>query len=182
MPVANQAPVIAGNTEEIARVGQDYLFQPNVTDSDGDKLEFSVSNLPPWARFDASTGKISGRPTTTHVGSYESISILVSDGRHQISSREFTITVLGPSNGVARLEWPMPVSKVDGSMLDDLAGFRIIYGRDAENLDHSVWIADPKAHSYEFATLAEGPWYFSIVAVNASGLEGPATAPARKII
>jgi hypothetical protein len=74
------------------------------------------------------------------------------------------------------------VSKVDGSVLDDLAGYRILYGHDPEDLDHSVYIANPDAHSFEFATLESGTWYFSIIAVNAEGLEGPATAPAMKII
>ncbi len=181
-PAGNQAPTISGESAEVARVGQDFEYQPEVTDPDGDALRFSAVNLPPWARLDPVTGKISGRPGTTHVGSYESIAITASDGKHRVSSREFSITVFGPSTGVAKLEWPMPVSKVDGSLLDDLAGFRILYGREADDLNRSVWIADPKAHSFEFATLDAGAWYFSIVAVNASGLEGPATTPTRKII
>jgi hypothetical protein len=181
-PAGNQAPAITGESAEVARVGQDFEYQPKVTDPDGDRLQYSAINLPPWARLDSDTGKISGRPATTHVGSYESIAITASDGKHRVTSREFSITVFGSSTGVARLEWPMPVSKVDGSLLDDLAGFRILYGRNADDLDRSVWIADPRAHSFEFTTLDEGAWYFSIVAVNSGGLEGPATTPARKII
>jgi hypothetical protein len=178
----NRAPIVSGNAIEFARVDQDYVYVPDFEDPDGDALTFSATNLPTWALLDTRTGQISGRPGTSNLGSFESITITASDGEHQVSTREFAITVIGPSSGVARLEWPTPVSKVDGSMLDDLAGFRILYGRDPEALDHSVWIASPTAHSYEFATLAEGAWYFSIVAVNARGLEGPATTPTRKII
>jgi len=89
---------------------------------------------------------------------------------------------VGAASGVAELSWTAPITKVDGSNLDNLAGFRILYGRDPEDLDHSVYIADPAAHSYEFATLDSGAWYFAIVAVANDGLEGPATTPAIKVI
>ena len=71
----------------------------------------------------------------------------------------------------------------DGRLtLDDLAGYRISYGRDAEVLDHSIFINDPAQTSYEFSTLDSGVWYFAVIAVNASGLEGPPTVPVRKTI
>ena len=181
-PNDNRAPVISGEATPSAQVGREYTFQPVGSDADGDALTFTVANLPSWAKVDAHTGRIHGTPSTTDVGAYEGISITVADASHRVTSHAFSITVVGASSGVARLEWPAPVSKVDGSVLDDLAGFRILYGRDPEDLDHSVFIPDPAAHSFEFTTLEPGNWYFSIVAVNAAGLEGPATAPAMKII
>ena len=72
--------------------------------------------------------------------------------------------------------------KVDGSPLDDLAGYRIVYGRNAEDMDQSVFINDPSQTSFEFTTLEEGIWYFAVIAVNANGLEGPPTTPAMKSI
>lgn len=177
------APEFVGAPADSARVGQDYNYQPTVKGASADTLHFTAVNLPPWARLDPKTGAITGRPATTHIGAHESIAITVTDGsQRKATSREFAITVLGPASGVARLQWPAPVSKVDGSLLDDLAGFRILYGRDPEELDHSVWISNPDARSHEFATLEEGAWYFAIVSVSVSGLEGPATLPTRKII
>jgi hypothetical protein len=90
--------------------------------------------------------------------------------------------VVGAANGVAELSWVAPLMKVDGSNLDNLAGFRILYGRNPDDLDHSVYIADPAAHSYEFATLDSGAWYFAVVAVADDGLEGPASTPAMRVI
>jgi hypothetical protein len=166
----------------VAHVGDEYVFQPEWNDADGDALTFTATNLPPWATLDPKTGRLSGTPGTTDIGAYESISITVADASHHVASRDFDIAVVGASSGVAMLHWPAPVSKVDGSVLDDLAGYRILYGRDPDDLDHSVYIPDPNAHSFEFSTLDAGTWYFSIVAVNSGGLEGPPTAPARKII
>jgi hypothetical protein len=181
-PAGNRAPTIDGYANNVAQVGRDYVFQPEWSDPDGDELTFRATNLPPWAELDTTTGRLMGKPGTSDIGTYESISITVADASHDVSTREFSITVVGASNGVARLDWPAPVSKVDGSLLDDLAGYRILYGHDPEDLDHSVFIADPNANSYEFATLDAGTWYFSIVAINAGGEEGPATSPQMKII
>jgi hypothetical protein len=181
-PAGNRAPTIDGTAGQLAEVGRDYTFQPDWNDADGDELTFSATNLPSWAFLDTQTGQLYGTPGNTDVGVYESISIKVADASHEVSTREFSITVVGAATGVALLEWPAPVSKVDGSVLDDLAGFRVLYGHDPEDLDHSFYIADPNAHSFEFATLDAGTWYFAIVAVNAGGLEGPATTPTMKII
>lgn len=182
VPAGNRAPTLSGEAGKIAQVGSEYNFQPEWADAEGDALTFTATNLPPWAALDRATGRITGTPTTTDVGTYEAISITVADATHHVSSRDFTINVVGAGSGVANLSWPAPVSKVDGSLLDDLAGYRILYGHDPEDLDHSVYIADPNAHSYEFVTLDSGTWYFSIVAVNAGGEEGPATTPTMKVI
>jgi hypothetical protein len=183
-PAGNQAPTISGAADGTAQVGKAYKFQPVVSDVDGDKLTFTAENLPPWATLDPATGQVTGTPTAADVGEYESISIAVADAAHKAVSEAFSITVLSDNGGtgVASLKWSQPVSKVDGSTLDDLAGYRIAYGRDAEDLDHSIFINNPAQTSYEFATLATGTWYFAIIAVNVNGLEGPPTQPAAKSI
>ena len=66
--------------------------------------------------------------------------------------------------------------------LDDLAGYHILYGRSADDLDRSVFIDGSSVTTYEIASLDAGVWYFAVTAVNASGLEGPASTPAMKSI
>lgn len=181
-PSGNRAPIITVVAATSAQVGSDYAFQPDWTDPDGDTLIFSATNLPPWAQLDATTGRIHGTPAAADVGSYEGISITVADASHRVSTQEFSIAVVGAAAGVAELSWSAPFMKVDGSNLDNLAGFHILYGRSPDDLDHSVYIADPAAHSYEFATLDSGAWYFAVAAVADDGLEGPASTPAMKVI
>jgi hypothetical protein len=180
----NSAPTITASATSSALVGAAYSLAPTAADPDGDALTFTVENLPPWATFDGATGKISGTPSASDVGEYEAISIVVADAAHKTATSPFTIVVSaeGGGTGVATLAWGQPVSKVDGSPLDDLAGYRIAYGRTAEDLDHSIFINDPAQTSYEFATLASGTWFFAVIAVNASGLEGPPTPTAEKSI
>ena len=179
---ANRAPTISGAAASVAHVGVAYEFQPVSGDADGDALTFFADNLPPWATFDPNSGRIIGTPTDNDVGAYESITITVADATHHAVTQPFEITVLGGATGVAKLEWEKPPTKFDGSPLDDLAGYRIVYGHDANNLDESVYIDDPEQRTYEFATLGSGVWYFEVIGVSADGLEGPPSTSAMKSI
>lgn len=179
----NAAPTITIVPIEVARVGVTYNFQPEASDPEGDALRFSAASLPTWASMDPTTGRITGTPGENDQGIYESIVITVADATHAIVTPPFSITVVNEvASGVAALRWEMPPSKVDGSPLDDLAGYRILYGHDSADLDKSVFIADPAVTSYEFSALETGTWYFAVVAVNAGGLEGPPTTLASKSI
>jgi hypothetical protein len=178
----NRGPTISGTAADSALVGTLYQFTPVASDPDGDTLSFTAENLPPWADIDPTTGAISGTPDEGDVGEYESITVTVADASHQAATSPFTITVNGNGTGVASLQWEKPLSKVDGEPLDDLAGYRLVYGRNQDELDHSIFISDPAQTSYEFATLGEGIWYFAVIGVSANGLEGPPTTVATKSI
>jgi len=178
----NVAPTITGDAAAYARVGRSYEFQPTFNDPDGDRLTFSANNLPPWASLDAQSGRITGTPAAGDLGAYEDITITVADASHRTVTRPFTITVLDPPTGIATLQWEQPPAKVNGAPLDDLGGYRIVYGHNADDLDRSVFINDPSQTSYEFTALEEGIWYFAVIAVSANGLEGPPTTAAMKSI
>jgi Putative Ig domain len=177
----NQAPTISGSAASRARVGVAYVYQPKASDADGDPLTFSAENLPPWAHFDSTSGRITGTPQAGDIGEYESIRVAVADAAHKAETNPFSIVVTDAVT-VATLKWEKPASKVDGSPLDDLAGYRIVYGRTADDLDSSVFVDDPDQTSYEFSDLASGVWFFAVIGVSSSGLEGPPTIPAEKSI
>jgi len=181
---ANQAPTIGARSNDTLRVGQTYDSQVVANDADGDRMTFSADNLPPWASIDRDRGRITGTPAAKDIGIYESITISVADtARHVTTTQPFSITVLGAGGtGVASLRWELPPSKMDGSPLDDLAGYRILYGRRSDDLDQSVFIGDAAATSWEIDSLGEGVWYFAVSAINTSGLEGPPTTVASKSI
>jgi hypothetical protein len=96
--ISNAAPTISGAPSTTATVGVGYAFQPTASDADGNTLGFSIQNRPTWATFNTSTGRLSGTPTTAHVGSYPNIVISVSDGRATASLSAFTIAVNAPAN------------------------------------------------------------------------------------
>ena len=185
----NAPPSIAIAAIADAKVGAAFDYQPLAQDPESDTLRFTAVNLPAWASLDPTSGHISGTPGSNDAGLYESISITVADASHKVVTAPFSITVnpaVNPAmeldSGVASLHWELPPSKVSGEPLDDLAGYRILYGRSSSDLDHSVMIPDPATTSYQFTTLTSGVWYFAVVAVNSEGQEGPPTTLATKSI
>ena len=90
---ANTAPSISGVPKSTAVVGKAYSFRPKASDADGNTLRFSIRNKPAWARFDSLTGRLYGTPASSHVGTYSSISIGVSDGIVTRRLPVFSITV-----------------------------------------------------------------------------------------
>ena len=187
--LSNLPPSIVIAAVADAQVGIVFDYLPVAQDPESDKLRFTSVNLPTWASLDPTSGRISGTPGPDDAGLYESISITVADATHLVVTAPFSIAVnpavnpaLESGSRGASLRWEMPPSKVDGEPLDDLVGYRILYGRSSSDLDHSVMIPDPATTSYQFSTLASGIWYFAVVAVNANGLEGPPTTLATKSI
>ncbi len=91
----NRAPVISGSPLQSLAAGTAYSFTPTATDADGDTVAWSVSGLPSWLSFNASSHTISGTPAAANRGTTGAIVISVSDGKGGISSLAgFTITVV----------------------------------------------------------------------------------------
>ena len=86
-------PSISGTPVVSIVAGTKYSFQPSASDTDGDALTFSIQNLPAWATFDTTSGLLSGTPTAGNVGSFQSITISVSDGKATAELAPFSITV-----------------------------------------------------------------------------------------
>jgi hypothetical protein len=97
----NRAPTISGTPAGSLQEGSAYSFTPTANDPDGDALTFSVSNLPSWASFNTSTGRLSGTPGSNASGLYSNIIISVSDGQARASLAAFGINVadVAPQGG-----------------------------------------------------------------------------------
>lgn len=92
-PAANNAPTISGQPATAVVAGQAYSFTPSANDADGDTLTFSISNQPSWASFSNSTGQLSGTPASGDVGTYQNVTISVSDGQASAALSAFNISV-----------------------------------------------------------------------------------------
>jgi hypothetical protein len=90
---SNVAPTISGTPATTAKVGVAYSFQPTAKDSNGDPLVFTIANKPTWASFSSTTGRLSGTPSSSHVGTFSSIVITASDGGKSASTPSFSIKV-----------------------------------------------------------------------------------------
>jgi hypothetical protein len=171
----NHAPTITGTPATSVTVGNSYSFKPTAKDADGNSLGYSISNKPSWATFSTATGQLSGKPSSSNVGSFSNIVIKVSDGKASASLKAFSIAVKAASGssgtGSATLSWTPPTSNTDGSSLTNLSGYRIYYGTSSSSLSKTVQITNPSISTYVIDDLSAATWYFAVKAVTSSGVE-----------
>jgi hypothetical protein len=90
----NDAPVISGEPLKSIHEDHSYEYIFTATDVDSQGLVYSVTGLPNWMSFDKETGKLSGTPKNSEVGSHGSILVSVSDGELVRSWAPFSIQVV----------------------------------------------------------------------------------------
>jgi len=84
--------------------------------------------------------------------------------------------------GTATLSWEPPRRNGDGSLIENLAGYFIYYGRSPNNLNVTIKIPDPYVTTYTVDRLGPGTYYFCIVAFTAAGIRGSASPTVSKTI
>lgn len=114
----NRPPVISGTPPATVVAGTAYNFQPSASDPDGDTLTFTIQYKPSWVVFSPTTGRLSGTPATTDVGTSAGITILASDGKSVSTLPSFSITVsapvTAPANRAPTISGTPPTSVVVG--------------------------------------------------------------------
>lgn len=179
---SNSAPTITGQPGTAVLIGTAYSFQPAAKDADGDTLTFTATNLPSWVTLNASSGRLSGTPASSAVGTYAGITIVVSDGKSSATLGPFSIAVTATASGSVSLSWVPPTQNSDGTTLLDLTGYRVLYGRSADDLDQTVSLTNPSLSTYLLDNLTSGTWYFAVVAVNTAGVPSSLSNVASKTI
>jgi hypothetical protein len=164
------APTISGNPANSVVAGSSYSFTPNASDPQGHALIFSIQNQPAWASFNANTGQLSGTPAAADVGNYTDITISVSNGTRTASLPAFSITVTQLTTATVTVSWNIPTQNTNGTPLTNLAGFRVYFGTDPNNLTQSEQIANPGVTSYVLTNLAPGTWYIGLVDYTTAGV------------
>ena len=167
----NSPPLISGTPVPTATVGQQYSFRPAAQDADGDTMHFSIENMPAWATFNETSGRLFGTPTANDVGIYDAIRISVSDGAASSSLPPFSIAVEAFGNGAATVSWTIPTQRTDNTPLTDLAGFNVYYGQASGDYANKVVVNNPGIATHVVDNLSAGTWYFIVTAVDQDGLE-----------
>jgi hypothetical protein len=111
-PPSNSRPTISGTPTTTITQNHSYAFTPSANDSNGDVLTFSIAKRPAWASFDSSTGRLSGTPSASNVGTFGGIVISVSDGQASASLAAFSITVQAVQTNTAPTITGTPTTSV----------------------------------------------------------------------
>src|SRR5688572_4186028 len=164
----NEAPTIAGTPSAYILEGELYEFRPTASDPEGDALEFSIARKPAWAQFDRASGRLWGTPGADDVGNFTNIGISVSDGQVSATLAAFDVSVNQIAAGAATLSWNPPTENADGSPLTNLAGYRIYYGRNPDNLTQVVVLNNAGLSRYVIENLTPAHWHFEMTSVNRS--------------
>jgi hypothetical protein len=164
-PATAPAPTsITGTPVATATVGSAYEFTPIVKAEAGAELSFAVSNQPSWAAFNASTGKLSGTPTSADVGEYKNISIVVKDGSASAELTPFSV-VVKPASEVATITWGTPP---EGTAATAVTGYHVYYGTSASSMTQVIDVGNAKETSYFISNRASRTWYFAMASYYAS--------------
>jgi hypothetical protein len=99
------------------------------------------------------------------------------DGGSVMKKAEFST-----GTGVATLSWAPPRRNMDGTALNDLAGYYIYYGKNPDDLNGVIEIFDPYATTHTVDHLDPGTYYFKIVPFTAKGVKGSASPLVSKTI
>jgi hypothetical protein len=94
----------------------------------------------------------------------------------------FTIQVKPPASATATLSWTAPTENTDGTPIIDLAGYRILYGTDPSELTKTITVAGAKQTTFEISGLAQGTYYFAVVAYDSEGVDGDQSILANQTI
>ncbi|GMQ87291.1 MAG: hypothetical protein BMS9Abin08_0491 [Gammaproteobacteria bacterium] len=97
------------------------------------------------------------------------------------TSYSVTVTVQ-TGTGTAALSWTPPMTNEDGSVLDDLAGYKVYYGTSSGSYSSSITVNNPGIASYVVDNLLPGTHYFVVTAYDTSGNESGYSNQASKAI
>jgi hypothetical protein len=182
LPLPNIPPTIQGSPAFYGVTGRAYSFVPQAADANGLRLVFAITNKPSWATFNTTTGALSG--TAGAVGLYANIVITVYDGWSKATLPAFNIAVQPApattpsapvSTGSATLSWIPPTENTNGSVLTNLAGYRVYYGTTPDVLQ-VMTLTNAGLTRYVMTGLPKTTWYFAMTAFDSNGKESDRTA------
>ncbi|MFW2404273.1 MAG: fibronectin type III domain-containing protein, partial [Gammaproteobacteria bacterium] len=73
--------------------------------------------------------------------------------------------------GSVTLSWTPPTENADGSVLTDLAGYKVYYGNEPGNYTMSLQIDNPGIATYVVENLTPNTYYFVLTAINSRDIE-----------
>jgi len=97
VPPTNNLPVIISSPATQINEGQNYVYDVEATDADGNVLTYSLTQSPSWLSINSQTGLISGTAPFVSSNTNFTVTVVVSDGIGGVS-QVYTLTVKDTSS------------------------------------------------------------------------------------
>ena len=175
----NSPPTISGTPLSSIMEGVTFNFTPTASDPDGDMLQFSVTNLPPWTTFNTATGHISGTPEAADIGVYDNVTITVTDGATSVNLTPFAVEVIAANGDLTapqisgiRVSSNSTRSATISWQTNEPATSTLNYGMDTSYGNVQTNGSLVANHSYTLTGLTAGAtYYYQITVVDSAGNE-----------
>jgi len=153
-------------------IGESVHLDPTIKNLDTDTISYLwiQTSGNPISLPDNNSSYIAFTPLVNDLLEFE---LTVTDNQEQEYKDAVSVTVL-PENGkyTAQLNWTAPTENEDGSILTNLAGYKIYYGQSITNLNVSIVVNAPLETSYDISNLdSDNSYFFCISAYSAAGFE-----------
>jgi hypothetical protein len=99
------------------------------------------------------------------------ITVTAEDTDGKTHSRNINVNRESGETGSATLSWAAPTTRTDGSALQNLAGYRIYYGRMPGTYDYTIDVDNSGVLTYVVEGLVSGEWYFALSAYDTNDVE-----------
>lgn len=140
-PTTNYTPTINSTPITSATVGEEYIYEIDATDLDGDTLTYFLTIKPADMSINYSTGQINWTPTIDQIGD-NNVTVEVFDDGSPVKSttQSFTIHVEEPPEPVEELYYNVPyVAQPAGSQLCGVASSIMVLNYYDKNLSMSTF-------------------------------------------
>lgn len=141
----NHSPVVNETLDaQTIKVNQEWVFRlPETlfTDPDGDKLTYSIDNLPDWLNFDAESNTLTGTPTMDEVGEVQ-LQITATDEHGETATQALDLNISNQGidgatyvsgNKIGSLKTDFMIGNDNNNTIRGNAGDDEIYGMDGND-------------------------------------------------
>ncbi|MGX5202794.1 fibronectin type III domain-containing protein [Aliikangiella sp. IMCC44632] len=157
----------------------------NFTASANDEEDGNISQQVQWhSNIDGHFNSGANVSLALSVGTH-TITATSVDSRNASHSQSIIVYINEGTNhqGFATVSWTPPTANTDGSVVENLTGFKVYYGKSANELSQSVSVdGASQVSTYIDGLENNNTYYFAVTAINADGVESDFSNLTSKVI